>query len=166
MSPRSRGRFPQNDSLSRRPPMAPEPTSARWNGMVTKGALYLGIDGGGSRCRARIEDEYGAALGEGSSGPATTRLGIDQAWRSILQACAAAAEQAGIAREDFARLHAGIGLSGLGRRGAQAALEQLAHPFASVRFISDGLASCLGAPVGVVGAIVVADTGACRASML
>src|SRR5258708_9418923 len=159
MSPRSRGRFPQNDSLSRRPPMAPEPTSARWNGRVRKGALYLGIAGGGSRCRARIEDEYGAALGEGSSGPATTRLGIDQAWRSILQACAAAAEQAGIAREDFARIHAGIGLAGLGRRGAQAALEQIAHPFASVRFISDGLAACLGAHGGADGAIVVAGTG-------
>ena len=39
------------------------------------------------------------ALGDGSSGPATTRLGIDQAWRSILQACAAAAEQAGMARQ-------------------------------------------------------------------
>jgi len=127
--------------------------------MVTKGALYLGIDGGGSRCRARIEDEYGTALGEGSSGPATTRLGIDQAWRSILQACAAACEQAGIAREDFALMHAGIGVAGLGRRGAQAALKEIAHPFASVRFIGDGLAACLGAHGGADGAIVVAGTG-------
>jgi glucosamine kinase len=139
--------------------MDPEPGSPRWNGMVTQSALYLGVDGGGSRCRARIEDEYGAALGEGSSGPATTRLGIDQAWRSILQACAAAAEQAGIAREDFALMHAGIGLAGLGRRGAQAALKEIAHPFASVRFISDGLTACLGAHGGADGAIVVAGTG-------
>jgi glucosamine kinase len=86
-------------------------------------------------------------------------LGIDQAWRSILQACAAAAEQAGIAREDFALMHAGIGLAGLGRRGAQAALKETAHPFASVRFISDGLTACLGAHGGADGAIVVAGTG-------
>src|SRR5258708_20353751 len=98
MNPRSHSRFPQNDSLSRRPPMDPEPTSARWNGMVTKGALYLGIDGGGSRCRSRIEDEYGAALGEGSSGPATTRLGIYQAWRSTPQAFPAPPEQPGLSR--------------------------------------------------------------------
>ena len=124
-----------------------------------KGALYLGIDGGGSRCRARIEDEYGTELGEGSSGPATTRLGIDQVWRSILQASAAASEQAGITPEDFALMHAGIGLAGLGRRGAQAALNEIAHPFASLRFISDGLAACLGAHGGADGAIVVAGTG-------
>lgn len=130
----------------------------RWNGMMTKGALYLGIDGGGSRCRARIADEHGV-LGEGGSGPATTRLGIDNAWRSIMHACEAAAEQAGLSRAEFARMHAGIGLAGLTRRGAEAALQEVAHPFASVRFISDGLAACLGAHSGADGAIVVAGTG-------
>ncbi|WP_407180917.1 BadF/BadG/BcrA/BcrD ATPase family protein [Bradyrhizobium sp. STM 3562] len=127
--------------------------------MMTSGALYLGIDGGGSRCRARIEDEDGAVLGEGVSGPATTRLGIDNAWRSIMRASEAAAGQAGLLREDFARMYAGIGLAGLGRRGAEAALKEIIHPFASVRFISDGIAACLGAHSGADGAIVVAGTG-------
>ncbi|MBW5440707.1 N-acetylglucosamine kinase, partial [Bradyrhizobium canariense] len=31
--------------------------------MGTKGTTYLGIDGGGTRCRARIEDENGTLLG-------------------------------------------------------------------------------------------------------
>ena len=35
--------------------------------MVTKGTLYLGVDGGGSNCRARIEDERGTVLGEGAT---------------------------------------------------------------------------------------------------
>jgi glucosamine kinase len=127
--------------------------------MVTTGKLYLGVDGGGSRCRARIEDEFGAVLGEGGSGPATTRLGVDEAWNSIMRACAAAAEQAGLARQDLARMHAGIGLAGFTRRGAEVALKEIAHPFASVRFIGDGLAACLGAHSGADGAIVVAGTG-------
>ena len=127
--------------------------------MVTRGTLYLGVDGGGSRCRARLEDERGAVLGEGLSGPATTRLGVDKAWRSIMRACTAAAEHAALERADFARMHAGIALAGLGRRGAEAALNEIAHPFASVRFISDGLAACLGAHGGANGAIVVAGTG-------
>lgn len=139
--------------------MDPEPSCSRWNAMVKRAALYLGVDGGGSRCRARIEDQYGTALGEGGSGPATTRLGIDEAWRSLMRACTAAAEQAGVGPEDFALMHAGIGLAGLGRRGAEAALKEIAHPFASVRFISDGLAACLGAHGGADGAIVVAGTG-------
>ncbi len=127
--------------------------------MVTTRALYLGVDGGGSRCRARIEDEYGAVLGEGGSGPATTRLGIDKAWHSVMSACAIAAEQAGLKPEDFALMHAGIGLAGLGRAGAEAILKEIVHPFASVRFISDGLAACLGAHGGADGAVVVAGTG-------
>src|SRR5437016_5466269 len=127
--------------------------------MGTKDTTYLGIDGGGTRCRARIEDENGRVLGAASSGPATTRIGFEKAWRSMMEATEAAAAQAGLTREDFARMHAGIGLAGLGRRGAEAALNKIAHPFASVRFISDGLAACLGAHSGADGAIVVAGTG-------
>jgi glucosamine kinase len=121
--------------------------------------MYLGIDGGGTRCRTRIEDENGRLLGEASSGPATTRIGVEKAWRSIMEATEVAAAQAGLAREDFARMRAGIGLAGLGRRGAEAALNKIAHPFASIVFISDGMAACLGAHSGADGAIVVAGTG-------
>ena len=105
--------------------------------METKGTTYLGIDGGGTRCRALIEDESGKVLGAAASGPATTRIGVEKAWRSIMEATEAAAAQAGLARDDFARMHAGIGLAGVGRRGAKGALNEIAHPFASVRFISD-----------------------------
>src|ERR1700752_3758207 len=107
--------------------------------MATKGTTYLGIDGGGSRCRARIEDENGRLLGEASSGPATTRIGVPKGSRSIMEATETAAAQAGLAREDFLRMHAGIGLAGLGRRGAEEALKKIAHPFASVVLISDGM---------------------------
>jgi glucosamine kinase len=121
--------------------------------------LYLGVDGGGTRCRARIQAEDGAGLGEGGSGPATTRLGIERAWRSIMEACEAALEQAELSREDLGSTHAAIALAGIGRRGAESALQEIVHPFASIRFISDGLAACLGAHGGEDGAIVVAGTG-------
>ena len=127
--------------------------------MRVKGTTYLGVDGGGTRCRARIEDENGRLLGEASSGPATTRIGIEKAWRAILEATEAAAAQARLSREDFARMHGAIGLAGLGRRGAEAALSEIVHPFASIVFISDGMAACLGAHSGADGAIVVAGTG-------
>jgi glucosamine kinase len=127
--------------------------------MGTKGTTYLGIDGGGTRCRARIEDEDGRVLGQATAGPATTRMGIDRAWRSIMEATEAAAAKADLKREDFARMHAAFGLAGLGRRGAAAALRKIVHPFASTIFISDGMAACLGAHSGADGAIVVAGTG-------
>src|SRR3954464_5088034 len=127
--------------------------------MGTNSTTYLGIDGGGTRCRARIEDKNGRPLGESDSGPATTRIGVEKTWRSIMEATEAAAAKAGLARADFARMHAAIGLAGLGRRGAEAALNKITHPFASVIFISDGMAACLGAHSGTDGAIVVTGTG-------
>jgi len=120
---------------------------------------FLGVDGGGTGCRARIEDADGAVLGQGLSGPATTRLGIDAAWASIARAFGAAIAEAGFGPAETARIRAGIGLAGIGRKGALEALRAIAHPFASIDFVSDGVGACLGAHSGRDGAIVIAGTG-------
>lgn len=121
--------------------------------------FYLGVDGGGTGCRARIEDEAGNVLGQGLSGPATTRLGIDAAWASITRAFGEAAQEAGLGEAELAHTFAGIGLAGIGRKGALDALRQIAHPFAGLDFTSDGMGACLGAHSGRDGAIVIAGTG-------
>jgi glucosamine kinase len=120
---------------------------------------FLGIDGGGTGCRARIEDATGTVLGQGLSGPATTRLGMDEAWASIARAFGAALEEAGLGPSEIARIHAGVGLAGIGRKGALEALRAIKHPFASIDFVSDGEGACLGAHSGRDGAIVIAGTG-------
>ncbi|MBZ9951597.1 N-acetylglucosamine kinase [Mesorhizobium sp. BR1-1-15] len=120
---------------------------------------FLGVDGGGTGCRARVEDAEGTVLGQGLSGPASTRLGIDMAWASVAKAFGAAIEEAGFGAAESARIHAGIGLAGIGRKGALEALRAIAHPFASIDFVSDGVAACLGAHSGQDGAIVIAGTG-------
>jgi len=127
---------------------------------AAKGSPYfLGVDGGGTGCRARIEDMAGTVLGQGLSGPATTRLGIDEAWASIKRAFDAAIEEAGLDVADIGLIHAGIGLAGIGRKGALTALKAIEHPFASIDFVSDGEGACLGAHSGRDGAIVIAGTG-------
>ncbi|UDL91892.1 N-acetylglucosamine kinase [Mesorhizobium sp. PAMC28654] len=126
---------------------------------TASGSYFLGVDGGGTGCRARIEDEVGTVLGQGLSGPATTRLGIDEAWASISRAYNAAIEEAGFGSAEIARIRAGIGLAGIGRKGALEALRAIAHPFASIDFVSDGVGACLGAHSGLDGAIVIAGTG-------
>jgi glucosamine kinase len=127
--------------------------------MSASGPYFLGVDGGGTGCRARIEDEAGTVLGQGLSGPATTRLGIDEAWTSIARAYNAAIEEAGFGTVEIAKIQAGIGLAGIGRKGALEALRATAHPFASIDFVSDGVGACLGAHSGLDGAIVIAGTG-------
>ncbi|KRB28212.1 N-acetylglucosamine kinase [Mesorhizobium sp. Root695] len=120
---------------------------------------FLGVDGGGTGCRARIEDGQGNVLGQGLSGPATTRLGIDAAWASVAKAFGTAIEEAGFGAAEIARIHTGIGLAGIGRKGALDALQAIVHPFASIDFVSDGVGACLGAHSGQDGAIVIAGTG-------
>jgi glucosamine kinase len=121
--------------------------------------FFLGIDGGGTGCRARIEDEAGVVLGQGLSGPATTRLGIPEAWASIKRAFDAAIEEAALDPGEVGRIYAGVGLAGIGRKGALDALRATDHPFASIAFTSDGMGACLGAHGGRDGAIVIAGTG-------
>ncbi len=121
--------------------------------------FFLGVDGGGTGCRARVEDKAGKSLGQGLSGPATTRLGIDAAWTSIMRAAGAAVEEAGLGAAELRRTYVGVGLAGIGRKGAKEALAEIEHPFAQVAFVSDGTGACLGAHSGQDGAIVIAGTG-------
>lgn len=126
---------------------------------MTGPVLLLGVDGGGTGCRARIETAEGEVLGQGFSGPATTRLGVEAAWASVLHAVEAAARSAGMDAGALRSVHAGIGLAGIGRKGALAALGDMPHGFASLAFVSDAMAACLGAHSGKDGAIVIAGTG-------
>ena len=121
--------------------------------------LFLGVDGGGSRCRARLATAEGARLGEGASGPATMRLGIDAALASIMDATRQALAQAGLDESALARTYAGIGLAGTGHAGARAALEAWRHPFAGAWFEGDGYLALLGAFGGGAGGVVIVGTG-------
>ena len=121
--------------------------------------LFLGVDGGGSRCRARLETAEGARLGEGLSGPATMRLGIDAALASIMDAARQALGLAGLDESALARTYAGIGLAGTGHAGARAALEAWRHPFAGAWFEGDGYLALLGAFRGGPGGVVIVGTG-------
>ena len=126
---------------------------------VMSAQLFIGVDGGGTGCRARVEDAEGNVLGSGISGPATTRLGLDKAMASIQAAIDAAVAEAGLSAAGLAGIHAGIGLAGIGRKGAYEALTALPHPYASLSFASDGLIACIGAHSGQDGGIVIVGTG-------
>lgn len=121
--------------------------------------LYLGVDGGGTGCRARVEDAAGRVLGEGSAGPASLRLGAEAAGRSVIEAAGQAASAAGLSPVQSARLVAGIALAGVGRKGVTQELRDWPFPYARVRVLNDAHAACLGAHAGQDGAVVIAGTG-------
>ena len=137
------------------------------NGSVSRDyRLFIGVDGGGTSCRARIEDESGRYLGAGLAGAATTRLGIDNVMAAVTRASLAAAADAGVDPDALGGMHAGIGLAGIGRKGALDELLRHEHPFRSVVYANDAVIACLGAHGGRDGGIVIAGTGSIGLALL
>jgi glucosamine kinase len=121
--------------------------------------LFIGVDGGGTGCRARIEDAEGRVLGTGIAGPAAVRLGIDRSIAAVESACRAAAAEAGLTTESLAGMDASVGLAGIGRKGALEELMARPHPFRSVVYVNDATIACIGAHGGHDGGIVIIGTG-------
>jgi glucosamine kinase len=122
--------------------------------------LFIGVDGGGTRCRVRIADAAGRVLGEAGGGPANIHLGRG-AWDNILAACREAARAASLAEADLGRIHAGMGLAGVISERHRIETEALPHPFASLTVDSDAYAAWLGAHEGKDGAVLILGTGSC-----
>ena len=121
--------------------------------------LFVGVDGGGTGCRARIEDAKGNLLGSGIAGPAALRIGVDRALAQVEKACRAAAEDAGLKADALRSMHAAVGLAGVGRKGALEELLLRPHPFCSVIYAHDATIACIGAHAARDGGIVIIGTG-------
>ena len=124
--------------------------------MESNAGYFLGIDGGGSRCRARIRDQNGALLAEAIGGSSNIYQDFENALCNITATAADAAKQAGLNTSD---LHAGLGLAGLVTSKSAEPIMAAQLPFASVTADNDAYAACLGAFGGRDGGIVIAGTG-------
>jgi glucosamine kinase len=122
-------------------------------------SLFIGVDGGGTGCRARIEDAQGTVLGTGIGGPAALRFGIERALAEVEKACHAALEEANLDADTLGCAHAAVGLAGVGRKGALEQLVQQHHPFGSVVYVNDATIACIGAHGGRDGGIIIVGTG-------
>ncbi|MCC2617309.1 ATPase [Aestuariibacter halophilus] len=121
--------------------------------------LFLGIDGGGSKCRALLCDAQGNALGTGQSGPANPNQGLQQTIESVIDATHQALQAAHLPKGAIAQLHVGLGLAGLNLPKYRTMVQQWAHPFASMQIASDLWIACLGAHGESDGAVIITGTG-------
>lgn len=122
---------------------------------------YVGIDGGGTSCRARIRDTDGQFIGEAKSGSANILLGTDIAMASIVAAIRDAALQGGLTESDFPKMHVGLALAGAEQKSAWLNFMTIDHPFASITLNTDAYGACIGAHNGQDGAIMIGGTGSC-----
>ncbi len=121
--------------------------------------LLLAIDGGGTRCRARLCAPAGATVGEGTAGPANIHSGLEQALSAIFEATGQCLDLAGLSAADLPRIHACLALAGASEPSALAAMQRRTLPFRRTLVITDAQAACVGAHRGRDGGVIVVGTG-------
>lgn len=119
-------------------------------------SFFLGIDGGGSKCRARIRDASGRLLAEAVGGSSNIYQNFDASLQTIVATATDASQKAGVRLE---QLHAGLGLAGIVTSVGAERIHRAGLPFASVTADNDAYAACTGAFSGANGGIVIAGTG-------
>jgi len=127
--------------------------------MVQANALFLGVDGGGTGCRARLCDAAGMRLGEAQGGPANIRLGLEQAFASVRDATLSCLEQAQLGPDDLPRITACLALAGATEPAELAAARQQRQAFGKAILTADAHAACVGAHHGADGGVIVVGTG-------
>ncbi len=123
--------------------------------------LFIGIDGGGSKCKAIICDSQGAVLGRGIGGPANPFYGFERALGSIVESSENAIRNANMAKETLSSLIAGVGLAGVNLPALREKLNEWQHPFGEMYLTTDMDIANVGAHAGEEGAVIIVGTGSC-----
>ncbi|KKO46315.1 ATPase [Arsukibacterium ikkense] len=129
--------------------------------VVEQQPLYLGIDGGGSKCQVVLMSAENEVLAEGLSGPANPLRGMQLATESIVDATTQALTRAGLPPATMAQLVVGAGLAGVNLPEYYQLFSAWQHPFASLHLTSDLHIACIGAHQGRDGAVLICGTGSC-----
>jgi len=128
---------------------------------VDQELLYVGIDGGGSKCKSTIISASGHIRGVGTAGPANVVRNFEQSIASILESVSLAIEDAGLDLDCMSELIAGAGLAGVNLSHGHAAISRWKHPFKKFYIATDLYMACISAHAGKDGAVIVTGTGSC-----
>jgi glucosamine kinase len=127
--------------------------------MTARDPLLLAVDGGGTRCSARLTTIAGNLLGEAVAGPANLRLGVDRSFAMVVEVTSACLRQAAVPATDVGRIVACLALAGASEPTYLAAAKTHKHPFRKAIVTTDAHAACIGAHGQADGGIIIAGTG-------
>ncbi|WP_440906469.1 N-acetylglucosamine kinase (plasmid) [Catenovulum sp. SX2] len=123
--------------------------------------FIIGVDGGGTKCRARLYSTQQGFIGTGLAGPANPARHFESAMQSILDACQAAIDDAVLPNVTLADCHVGLGLAGVNLDTVAEKVMAWQHPFKSRFLTTDLHIACLGANDNQDGAVIIVGTGSC-----
>lgn len=126
-----------------------------------KSHFWLGVDGGGTNCRAAIIGDGGEVIGEGRAEAANhIRVGMETAINHVVEAVAQASQQAGVELPEITA--ACVGLAGVSHpdhhRLMLAALKE-ALPISDITLETDARVALAGATGNKAGVVIIAGTG-------
>ena len=130
------------------------------------GALYLGVDGGATRCRARLRDANGQALAEASGAAANIHVDFAGAVAALRAVVGELLAKAGLQDADRGLIAIGLGLAGF-KEESDAARVAAAFPgFRLLRAANDATAASIGAHAGADGGLIIAGTGSAAVALV
>ena len=105
--------------------------------------LFVGIDGGGTKCKAIIVNSANEILGTGIAGPGNPLHGFTQAINSIEQSAQLALNDAGLSETPLSYLVAGVGLAGVNLPSLHKQMMHWKSPFKTMHLTTDLLIACM-----------------------
>lgn len=120
--------------------------------------FFVGIDGGGTSCRAALAGPDGAVKGRGASGAANILTDLDNGVRHIIEAATAACLDAGHDKNLLPACSAVLGLAGANVESTVSAVKRCL-PFRNSVIENDALIAVNGALGDSDGAVAILGTG-------
>jgi glucosamine kinase len=117
--------------------------------------FFLGVDGGGTRCRARLRDSSGHEIGRGIGPASNIYLDFEEAMQVVRDTIEATIPP-GTAKGDIA---IGLSLAGLSDDKEAERVAAALPGFARVVAVNDAVAACVGANGLGDGGLIIAGTG-------
>lgn len=126
-------------------------------------SIRVGVDGGGTGCRAALSDGLGTRLALSEGGPANIATNFESAIRNVRDAISAAGQKAQLSQEDLRAAFVHIGLAGV-MTDLDAARVKQALPYANCTVTDDRPTTVTGALGGKDGHLLSIGTGTIVAS--
>jgi glucosamine kinase len=120
---------------------------------------FIGVDGGATRCRARLRDAGGAVLAEAAGAAANIHVDWAEALGVLRGVIAEVLYKGGIEARKRPGVAVGFGLAGLNDADDAAKIVSAFPDFGVVRAANDATTACIGAHGGADGGLVIAGTG-------
>lgn len=122
---------------------------------------FLGIDGGGTKCKAVLTDNNLNVLGIGLAGSGNVYFGVEKALNEVMNAAQIALDEANIPNLVLSDIIAGIGLAGVNLPSLYQQVLSQPFPFKTLCLTTDLAIANLGAHQGNDGALIILGTGSC-----